>query len=212
MDPMAFRLKNGTEEGNRTLDYRTWPRVGLLECVEQAQRHPLWAQRAQQRTVPDELKGWKVGIGVAAGSWPGGTEPAAAACRLEADGTVTVIVGTVDLTGSDTSLVLIAAQVLGMPVDSVNTAHDNTDTMPYSGGTGGSKTTPTMGAAVLAAAQDARNQILTIASDMLEASPSHLEVREDKIVMRGSPRKNVPLKDIASGSMRFSRNYEPIRY
>src|SRR5216683_769843 len=210
MDPIAFRLKNGNKEGDRTVDHRTWPRIGLLECIERVQQHPLWAKRAEKRTIPDELKDWKIGIGIAAGSWPGGTEPAAAACRLESDGTITVIVGTVDLTGSDTTLSLIAAQVLGMRVDSVNTAHDNTDTMPYSGGTGGSKTTPTMGAAVLAAAQDARNQILTIASDMLEASPSDLEIEEDKVVVRGSPGKSVLLKDIASASMRFAGKYEPI--
>ena len=210
MDPVAFRLKNGLKEGDPTMDHRTWPRIGLLECLQKAQEHPLWAKRQEQKVVPAELQGWKVGVGVATGSWPGGTEPAAAACRLESDGTITVIVGTVDLTGSDTSLALIAAQVLGMPVDSVNTVHDNTDTMPYSGGTGGSKTTPTMGAAVLSAAQDARNQILTIASDMLEASPSDLEIDGDKVVVRGSPGKSVKLTDIASASMRFAGKYEPI--
>jgi len=210
MDPVAFRLKNGLKEGDPTMDHRTWPRIGLLECLQKAQEHPLWAKRQEQKVVPAELQGWKVGVGVATGSWPGGTEPAAAACRLESDGTITVMVGTVDLTGSDTSLALIAAQVLGMPVDSVNTVHDNTDTMPYSGGTGGSKTTPTMGAAVLSAAQDARNQILTIASDMLEASPSDLEIDGDKVVVRGSPGKSVKLTDIASASMRFAGKYEPI--
>src|SRR5260370_1656081 len=212
MDPIAFRLKNGLKEGDPTVDHRTWPRIGLLECLANTQAHPLWANRQEQQVVPDELQGWQVGRGISAGSWPGGNEPAAAACRLESDGTITVIVGTVDLTGSDTTLSLIAAQVLGMRVDSFTTAHDNTDTMPYSGGTGGSKTTPTMGAAVLAAAQDARNQILPIASDMLEASPSDLEIEEDKVVVRGSPGKSVKLTDIASASMRFARNYEPIRY
>src|SRR5258708_2556293 len=210
MDPVAFRLKNGLKEGDPTMDHRTWPRIGLLECLQKAQEHPLWAKRQEQKDVPAALQGWKVGVGVAAGSWPGGTEPAAAACRLESDGTITVIVGTVDLTGSDTSLALIAAQVLGMPVDSVNTVHDNTDTMPYSGGTGGSKTTPTMGAAVLSAAQDARKQSVTIACDMLEASPSDLEIDEDKVVVRGSPAKSVKLTDIASASMRFAGKYEPI--
>src|SRR5579884_4135013 len=180
MDPVEFRLKNGLKEGDPTIDHRQWPRIGLLDCLEAVKNHPLWAKREEMKTPPESLKGWKVGTGVAAGHWPGGTEPAAAACRLESDGSISVIVGTVDLTGSDTSMALIAAQVLGMPADSVNTVHDNTDTMPYSGGTGGSKTTYTMGAAVLAAAQDARNQILAIASDMLEASPDDLNIEGDK--------------------------------
>jgi CO/xanthine dehydrogenase Mo-binding subunit len=210
MDPVAFRLKNGLKEGDPTIDHRTWPRIGLLECLEKAQEHPLWAKRAEQRDVPGELRGWKIGVGIAAGSWPGGTEPAAAACRLESDGSITVVVGTVDLTGSDTSLALIAAQGLGMQVDSVNVAHDSTDTMPYSGGTGGSKTTYSMGPAVLAAAQDARNQILTIAAEMLEAAPADLEIEGDKVVVRGTPGKSVTLKQIADASMRFAGRYEPV--
>ncbi len=209
MDPVAFRLKNGVKEGDLTIDHHSWPRVGLLECLEQAQEQPLWAQRAS-RVAPDELKGWKVGVGVAAGGWPGGTEPTAAACRLESDGTVTIVVGTVDLTGSDTSLALIAAEGLGVAPEAVNVAHDNTDTMPYSGGTGGSKTTYSMGPAVLAAATDARNQILTIAAEMLEAAVADLDIEGDRVVVRGVPGKSVTLAEIASASMRFAGQYEPV--
>src|SRR5437763_1138002 len=210
LDPLAFRLKNGFKEGDPTIDHRTWSRIGLLECLQKAQEHPLWAKRMEQKTAPGELKGWKIGTGLAAGVWPGGTEPAAAACRLEKDGTMTVIVGTVDLTGSDTSLALIAAEGLGISSSAVNVAHDNTDTMPYSGSTGGSKTTYSMGPAVLAAAQDARNQILSIASEMLEAAVGDLDIEGNKVVVRGTPSKSVALSEIASASMRFAGQYEPV--
>src|SRR6266699_3283209 len=213
MDPIEFRLKNGLREGDPTLDRRSpqWPRIGLLECLEKAQEQPLWAKRDEQKTpLSGELEGWRIGVGVAAGGWPGGTEPAVATCRLESDGTMTVVVGTVDLTGSDTSLALIAAEGLGMPAASVNVAHDNTDTMPYSGGTGGSKTTYSMGPAVLAAAQDARNQVLSIAADILEASVADLEIEGDKVVVRGSPGSSVALTDIAARSMTFAGRYEPV--
>lgn len=210
MDPAQFRLQNALREGDPTMDHRQWPRIGLIECLQKVQEHPLWAQRAQQKAAPAGLQGWKIGVGMAVGGWPGGTEPAAAACRLEKDGTITVVVGTVDLTGSDTSLSLIAAEGLGMSSSTVNVVHDNTDTMPYSGGTGGSKTTYSMGPAVLAAARDARNQILSIASEMLEAAAGDLELEEDKIVVRGTPGKNVLLKDIAKESMQFAGRYEPV--
>jgi CO/xanthine dehydrogenase Mo-binding subunit len=210
MDPLGFRLKNAVREGDPSLMGQNWPRVGLIECLERVRAHPLWAQRAAKYTPPEELKGWKIGIGLAAGGWPGGTEPTAAACRLESDGTISVVVGTVDLTGSDTSLALIAAEALGVSSDAVRTVHDNTDTMPYSGGTGGSKTTYAMGAAVLAAARDARNQILAIASEMLEASVDDLNIEGDKVVVRGAPGKSVELKQIASESMRFAGRYEPV--
>jgi CO/xanthine dehydrogenase Mo-binding subunit len=211
VDPVEFRLKNGFKEGDPTMDgHGTVPRIGLLDCLEQVKQQPLWSRRMEQHEVPERLKDWKIGVGVAAGFWPGGTEPAAAACRLETDGTMTFIVGSVDLTGSDTSLALIAAETLGMPVDAVNVSHDNTDTMPYSGGTGGSKTTYTMGAAVLSAARDARNQILSVAADMLEASSDDLEIEGDRVIVRGAPGKSVELKQIASASMQFAGKYEPI--
>ncbi len=211
-DPLEFRLQNGLKEGDAAADPRrpTWPRVGLLDGIEQLQQHPLWLQRAQMKEPPADLPGWKIGIGVAVGGWPGGTETAAAACRLENDGTFTVIVGTVDLTGSDTSLALIAAEGLGSPVDTVNVAHDNTDTMPYSGGTGGSKTIYSMGPAVLAAAREARNQTLQIASEMLEASIDDLEIVDKNVVVKGAPSKTISLQQIASASMRFGARYEPV--
>jgi CO/xanthine dehydrogenase Mo-binding subunit len=210
MDPLAFRLKNGVKEGNPTIDHRQWPRIGLIECLEKVREHPLWTNRQQQKVVPAGLEGWKIGVGLSAGGWLGGTEPTAAACRLETDGSITVIVGTVDLTGSDTSLSLIAAEGLQMSPASVNVVHDNTDTMPYSGGTGGSKTTYSMGPAVLAAALDARNQILTIAAEMLEAAPGDLEMEGDKVVVRGAPGRSVELARIASESMQYAGRYEPV--
>ncbi len=211
MDALAFRLKNAHREGDPTDDRGgKLPHIGLLECLEQVQHHPFWTDRAAYKEAPEELKGWKVGIGLSVGGWPGGTEPAAAACRLESDGTVTVVVGTVDLTGSDTSLALIAAQTMGLSENVVNVAHDNTDTMPYSGGTGGSKTTYSMGPAVIAAARDARNQLLAIAGELLEAAVEDLEIENGKVVVKGVPGKSIELAQIAGATMRFAGQYEPI--
>jgi CO/xanthine dehydrogenase Mo-binding subunit len=210
MDAVEFRLRNAFKEGDPTIDRRNWIRIGLVDCLEKLQQHPLWAEREKQKEAPPELAGWKIGIGVAVGGWPGGTEPTAAACRLETDGTITVVLGTVDLTGSDTSMALIAAEGLGLSVSAVNVSHDNTDTMPYSGGTGGSKTTYSMGPAVLAAAQDARNQILSIAADMLEASPEDLEIKDNNVSVKGAPGKSVPLSQIAAVSMRFGGQHAPV--
>jgi CO/xanthine dehydrogenase Mo-binding subunit len=210
MDQIAFRKLNAFREGDTALGGLKWPRIGLIECLETMEQQPLWAERAAHKEPPAELQGWKIGYGLAVGGWPGGTEPAAAACRLEKDGTFTVVIGTVDLTGSDTSMALIAAEGLGVPTTAVNVAHDGTDTMPYSGGTGGSKTIYTMGPAVLAAARDARNQVLAIASEMLEASADDLNIEGDKVVVKGVPGKSVALARIAGESMRFAGQYEPV--
>jgi CO/xanthine dehydrogenase Mo-binding subunit len=206
IDELAFRKLNGLKGGDASGDPRRpeWPALGLIECLESIEQHPLWKERAAQKTAPEELAGWKIGIGLAVGGWPGGTDAAAAACRLELDGTISVIVGTVDLTGSDTSLAMIAAEGLGLATNSVNVAHDATDTMPYSGATGGSKTIYSMGPAVLAAAQDTRQQILQVASEMLEAAVDDLEIADGNVVVKGVPGKSLSLKKIASAAERFS--------
>jgi CO/xanthine dehydrogenase Mo-binding subunit len=211
MDPLRFRQINALREGDPNLMRGHWPRIGLLECLERIQQHPLWAQREQARLeAPEELKSWKIGIGVAVGGWPGGTEPAAALCRLEQDGTFTIVVGSVDLSGSDASLALIAAEELSLAASAINLTHDNTDSMPYSGLSAGSKTTYTVGSAVLAAARDARNQVFAIAAEMLEASPDDLELRDGRAVVKGVPEKYVTLQQIAADSMRFGAPYEPV--
>ncbi|HTK08547.1 MAG TPA: xanthine dehydrogenase family protein molybdopterin-binding subunit, partial [Ktedonobacteraceae bacterium] len=211
MDPLRFRQINALKEGDPNVMLGRWPRIGMLECLEQIEHHPLWVQREQaRREVPPELADWKIGIGIAVAGWPGGTEPAAALCRLEQDGSFTVMVGSVDLSGSDASLALIAAEELSQPAEAVNIAHDNTDTMPYSGLTAGSKTTYTVGAAVLLAARDARAQLFTIAADMLEASTEDMELHDGRVMVRGVPEKYVTLQQIAANSMRFGALYEPI--
>jgi CO/xanthine dehydrogenase Mo-binding subunit len=129
---------------------------------------------------------------------------------METDGAFTVVVGSIDLSGSDTSLALIAAQELGMAADAVIVRHDNSDTMPYSGITAASKTIYTVGAAVQAAARDARAQILNTAADMLEASANDLELKEGRVIVRGVPEKYVTLQQIAASSMQFGAPYEPI--
>src|SRR5712692_3175339 len=216
MDPLKFRQINALREGDPNIMRGRWPRIGLLECLEQIQQHPLWVQREQARQgVPEDAinrvpTGWKIGIGVAAGGWPGGTEPAAALCRLEQDGTFTVIVGSVDLSGSDASLALIAAEELNLSAEVVHVTHDNTDAMPYSGLSAGSKTIYTVGSAVLAAARDARTQVFAIAAEMLEASAEDMELRDGKVMVRGVPEKGVTLQQIAADSMRFGAPYEPV--
>ncbi|RAQ95437.1 xanthine dehydrogenase family protein molybdopterin-binding subunit [Thermogemmatispora tikiterensis] len=212
MDPLEFRLKNCLREGDPALDRRRprWPRIGLLDCLEKVREHPLWAQRQELLTPPPELSGWKVGIGLAVGGWPGGTEPAAAACRLDRDGRLTVIVGTVDLTGTDSALTLIAAEGLGVSPELVQIEHGSSDNVPHSGSTGGSKITYTMGPAVLAAVRDARQQILEVAAELLEAAVEDLEIERDRVVVRGVPDRSVALQKIGQVTTAFGSRYQPI--
>ncbi len=202
MDPLELRLKNASVEGDIRADGEKWERIGLAECLERAQT----AYTAQRAALgPNE------GVGVAAGGWPGATDAASAVCRLNSDGSLQITTGTVDLTGTNTTFAMIAAEVFGMRDSTqvrVNTA--NTDSAPYVGGTGGSKVTYTIGPAVLKAAEDARDQVLRIAASELEAAVEDLELVDGQVSVRGVPARTLSLADAFRLSTRGAGTYTPV--
>ncbi len=202
LDPLELRLKNAVVEGDPMLNGRPWPRIGLVECLEKARSHPLWQRRSS--LGPNE------GIGIAVGGWPGGLMPSNAGCRMESDGTFTVLTGSVDLTGTNTSFALIAAQVLGVPIEKVQVVNGDTDTAPFGPVAGGSMTTYMVGAAVQRAAERAREQVLAIAADQLEAAPDDLEIVDGLVRVKGVPDRSISLEKIAGLSMSFGGRYEPV--
>ncbi len=200
-DPLELRLRNAARTGDLQPNGVPWPPIGLVDVLERAHQHPLW--RSRQRR-PNE--GW----GIAVGGWPGGIEPCAANIRLNHDGTFTVTLGAVDITGTHTVLAMIAAEVLGQPVERIQVKLLPSDTAPYAGMSGGSKITYTVGLAVQAAAEDARRQLLEIAANELEAAPEDLELAEGAIRVRGMPDRQITLREIAHMSMVFGGKYAPV--
>ncbi|REJ37205.1 MAG: xanthine dehydrogenase [Bacillota bacterium] len=203
LDPVELRLRHAVVEGDPRSDGRTWPSIGLVQCLERLRQHPTWQGRGALRG-PDE--GW----GLAVGGWPGGTEAAAAACRVNGDGTVTVTVGAVDLTGSHSAMAAIAAEVLGLPPERVRVVTADTEQAPLAGMSAGSKTVYTVGAAVQAAAEDVRAQILAMAADVLEAAVHDLELRDGRVQIRGVPSRAVEIAELARMTARFGSRYAPL--
>jgi CO/xanthine dehydrogenase Mo-binding subunit len=203
LDPFEIRLKNCVVEGDPRPNGNAWPKIGLKETLEALQSHPLWQNRAESRA-----KGR--GLGIAVGGWPGGIEPATAICRLEADGTFTIVLGSVDLSGTNTTFAQIVAEELGLDASDLRIVTAPTDSAPFAGGTGGSKITYTVGAAVKKAAEDTRQQILNIAAEQLEVSTEDLELSGGKISVRGVPGSSMTLREIAGLSLSTANNHEPV--
>jgi CO/xanthine dehydrogenase Mo-binding subunit len=188
IDPLELRIQNACREGDIRADGQAWPRIGLTECLEQARA--IYA-RERASLGPNE------GIGLAAGGWPGATDAASAVCRLNGDGSLQITTGTVDLSGTNTTFAIIAAEVFGLnSPEQVRVTTANTDHAPYVGGTGGSKVVYTIGPAVLRAAEDARDQVVHIAAAELEASVDDLELVDGRVQVRGVPGKSIGLSDV----------------
>ena len=199
IDPIDLRLKNAVVEGDLWPDGNPWPKIGLVECLEQLKVHPLWQNRGNLPV--------NEGVGVGAGGWPGGRGPAAAACRMDPGGTLTINVGAVDLTGQTTTFAMIAAEAFGISADKVRIVTSDTEAAPHSPGSGGSQITYTVGKAVLEAALEARKQALAIVAQELEASVDDLEIIGENVQVKGVPERKVTLQDVARLS---TSKYKPV--
>jgi CO/xanthine dehydrogenase Mo-binding subunit len=131
MDPIELRLRNASREGDPDANGGAWPRVASIEVLEAAKRHPLY-------TTP-LAKG--EAVGVALGSWGGARTPSAAGCRVEPDGTVTITVGSPDISGTATGLAMIAAEAFGVDADQVRVQVADTSSAPFGPSSSGSQVT-----------------------------------------------------------------------
>lgn len=202
LDPFELRLKNAVVEGDVAITGNPYPTIGAVEVLERLRQHPSWAGRA---SLPEGE-----GIGMALGHWPGGNEPAAAVCRVDTDGSMTVVTSAADMSGVSSGFAVIAAAAFGLDPDKVRVVTADTSSGPYAGASGGSKVTYTVGAAVLRAAESAREKVLAAASQELEIAPDDLEVVDGVVQAVGAPDRSITVAEIASKTLRFGGRYEPI--
>ena len=202
LDPLELRLRNVAREGDQAPSGQTFPAFGAEACLERVRDHPLWARRDD--VGPDE------GIGVSIGWWPGGYEPAAAVCRLDADGHLTVITGAADMTGVETGFAAIAAEAFGLDASRVRVVNADTSSAPYAGTSGGSKVTYTVGRAVERAALEARERLLEVAADELEISPLDLEIVDGAVRPVGVPAKALAIDELAPKILSFGSRHMPV--
>jgi CO/xanthine dehydrogenase Mo-binding subunit len=200
IDPIELRLRNASREGDPSADETPWPRIGMVECLEAAQRHPLYTAPLQAGE----------GVGVALGSWGGARTPAAAGCRVEPDGTLAVLIGSPDISGSATGLAMIAAEAFGVSPDKVRVDVGDTSTAPFGPMAAGSQVTYSVGGAVHEAALEARRQLLEIATEQLEAAPEDLDVADGRVTVKGVPERYVEITQLVALSTEFMGKFRPV--
>ena len=141
----------------------------------------------------------KHGIGMALGGYPFRPGMGAATIRLNPDGTAHVLVGVTDIgTGAKSTMAIIAAEALGIPLNQIQLTNGDTDVTPFSVGESGSRTTPFTGPAVIAAAEDVRRQIFALAAGQLKAKPEELDLREGQVFAKSNPAQKLPLERVVS--------------
>jgi len=189
MDPLEFRIKNGAQEGTRRVDGPIFPKIGHIETVEAARAH-------EHYNTP--LGGEYRGRGVASGFWFNIGLKSSVSLNVNSDGTINLIEGSTDIGGTRTSIAMQAAEVLGISAEDVNPSVVDTDSVGYTGVTGGSRTTFATGYAAIEAANDVVRQMKIFAANLWEVDEN--EVTFDNGNFRNANGKvhDVFFKDLAS--------------
>ncbi|MFQ5934217.1 MAG: xanthine dehydrogenase family protein molybdopterin-binding subunit, partial [Dehalococcoidia bacterium] len=150
MDPVQLRLKNAVEEGDLNAADQPFNRIGMKQVLERVAQHPAWTSK---------LEGENRGRGVAVGYWMGATLASSASVSINSDGTASLILGAVDLTGTRTTMVQVAAEELGIDPEDISVTVGDTESVGYTDLSAGSRITYSMSTAVRNACLDAVAQL-----------------------------------------------------
>jgi len=107
--------------------------------------------------------------------------------RFEADGTVTIITGTLDYgQGHAAPFAQVLSGKLGIPFERIRLLQGDSDELLAGGGTGGSKSIMHSGTAIVEAAGKVIEQGKQIASHVLEAAAGDIEFADGRFVIAGT--------------------------
>ncbi len=191
IDPFDFRVMNAVEEGDISVSGAKLPRNGLRETLQAVK---------DRMGLPKKL-GDNRGVGIALGEWRSGSGPSTASISVNEDGTISMLTGSVDISGSDTSMAQIAAETLGVTLDQVVVPKRDTDMAPFTGPSGGSRIVYSQGKAVQLAAEDARDKLMALASDRLGVPSDALVCEEGKVYVQDNTPQQVTLAQLARMSL-----------
>ncbi|MDA1188491.1 MAG: xanthine dehydrogenase family protein molybdopterin-binding subunit [Chloroflexi bacterium] len=194
MDPMQLRIKNAATEGDRRVDSVMNGRIGALETMEATKSHPHYNSKLTKKGANGRMRGRGVGMGFCRNN----AGPASALATVNADGSVNLIEGSVDIGGSRTAVAQVLAEVLGIPVESVNPSIGDTDTIGFTSVTGGSGVAFKSGWAAHDAANDIKRQVISRAALIWDKSEKEIEYVDGIIQHKSDPELRFTFKEIAA--------------
>jgi len=191
IDPWEFRMQNAIKEGDVSVSGARMPKNGLLETLQAIKDNfGLPKKSAEDR-----------GVGIAVCEWRSGSGPSTASISVNEDGTVSLLTGSVDISGSDTSLAAIAAETLGLTLDEVIVAKRDTDLAPFTGPSGGSRIVYSQGTAVHRAAETVRERLYELAAERLGVQPDALSLAGGRIFIEDDPNQGLSFKQLGALSV-----------
>jgi CO/xanthine dehydrogenase Mo-binding subunit len=189
MDPLEFRLLNSAKEGTRRATGPLMPYVGFVETLNAAKDHPHYSA---------PLEGPYRGRGVASGFWGNGTGPASAVAIVNADGTVNLVEGSADLSGTRVAFAQQLAEVLGIAVEDVIPSVGDTESVGFTSNSGGSGATFKTGWATYEAGQDVKRQMIARAAKIWDIAEDNVEYVDGVLQHKSDPELKLTFRQVAA--------------
>jgi CO/xanthine dehydrogenase Mo-binding subunit len=175
IDPMTLREKNAARDGTKTAYGPTFHDIGFYETLQAAKNHPHWSAPL----------GPNQGRGLACGFWFNIGGESSACVHVAEDGSVVVTSGSPDIGGSRASMAMMAAEVLGIPVERVRPIVADTASVGFTNMTGGSRVTFATGMATIQAAERVVEQLKQRAAMIWDISPDAVEWKDGEAIPAG---------------------------
>ena len=190
LDPIDLREANLAQPGDRMPSGKPHEDFAGNELLTAIKAHPAY-------TAP---LGPNQGRGVAVGYWFNATMQSSATINVNSDGTISLLTGSVDIGGTRAAVAMQAAEVLGLDAGDVRPTVVDTDSIGWTGTTGGSRTAVDTGRAAIEAAEMVKGELAARAATMWEVSPSDI-VFEAGVFINTKSDERIAFKDLAAQQM-----------
>jgi len=199
IDPVEIRLKNAIHAPHETINKVTVFSCGLSEGVKTLAERPEWKERGKRKQEAPIAHGVGLsGTAYLGGARQRGHQSCAAVVRLCEDGSIDYLTGATDCgQGSDTVLVQIIAEELGLRVEDIDIKRVDTAVTPCDAGSYGSRVTVLAGEAAQKASRDVKEQLTLFAAKEWDVKPEDIIFKNGRVYVKKSPERAMPFQKLA---------------
>ncbi len=195
---LPYELRIPYRDGNPLVYDSGDFKAGLEAALRAAGYEALRAEQARLRE-----RGIHRGIGIssyvegtAIGPYEGAT------VRLDASGHAVVATGACSQgQGHETSFAQIAADALGIPIESVTIVGGDTAAIPFGVGTFASRSAVNAGSSIHEASGRVKDKLVAAAAALLEAAPADVLVADGMVTVRGAPASAIPVAKVIQAAI-----------
>ena len=169
MDPIEIRKKNTVKTGDNWWFPFPVGSTGLNDCIDKAADSIGW----KEKRGSEQSGNIRRGVGIAAGTHVSNAAPFCVDyngiyLRIEGDGTLHVASGVPEIgPGSTTGTLQIAADIIGVPMDTINIEFGSTVSTPFDIGSHATRTLYTVGHLLTKVGKELKEDILNWTADFI---------------------------------------------